>query len=166
MTSDGVPVLYPSWTVSHFGIEILIMRLTLAQFQAVGASQGKSDDILSTLPSRSLDDIPAVHGTLATSFCTLRDVLKYLPSSIHVELRMLFPTSAQERNLGLTPPPNINDFADAILQDVFEHARNTKEQTPDFMRSIVFSSYNVDICTAVNWKQPNCKFDTDPFQHL
>ena len=40
---------------------------------------------------------------------------------------------------------------------VFDHARLTKEQTPDFMRSIVFTSHNVDICTALNWKQPNCE---------
>ncbi|KAL8740034.1 MAG: hypothetical protein Q9184_008540, partial [Pyrenodesmia sp. 2 TL-2023] len=37
----------------------------------------------------------------------------------------------------------------------FDHARYTREQDPDFIRSLVFTSYNPDICTALNWKQPN-----------
>jgi len=30
-----------------------------------------------------------------------------------------------------------------------------RERSPDSMRSIVFSSYNPTVCTALNWKQPN-----------
>ncbi|TVY48385.1 Ankyrin repeat protein [Lachnellula occidentalis] len=46
-------------------------------------------------------------------------------------------------------------FADAILGVVFDHARILREQNPDSIRSIVFSSYNPTVCTALNWKQPN-----------
>ena len=158
LTSDGVPVLYPRWSINHHGIEFPIARMNHSQYLSLGSQYGHGDEMLSTLPRKTSENIAEVHQLLATSFVTLRDVLAYLPTSIHVDIQVLFPTASQERGLGLSPSPNINSFADAILKDVFDHARTTKERNPDFMRSIVFTSYNVDICTALNWKQPNCKF--------
>jgi CDK inhibitor PHO81 len=57
--------------------------------------------------------------------------------------------------------PEINDFVDSILQTVFESAENSTAWSlaPDSVkrnRTILFSSFNPDICTALNWKQPNC----------
>ena len=160
LTNDGVPVLYPKWSINHYGMEFPIARMSREQYSSLGSEHGNSDEILTTLQQKTAEDIAAIHATLATSFVTLRDVLAYLPTSIHVDIQVLFPTAAQERALGLSPSPNINKYADAILNDVFDHARSTKEQNPDFMRSIVFTSYNADICTALNWKQPNCMYHT------
>ena len=166
LTSDAVPVLYPRWSISHYGIDFTIFRMSHEQYSSLGSQHGSGDEILTTLAGKTIDDIAAVHKILSTSFVTLRDVLLYLPTSIHVEIQVLFPTVAQERSLGLGPSPNINNYADAILKDVFDHARATKEQTPDFMRSIVFASYNPDICTALNWKQPNCMRKPKTTTHL
>lgn len=156
LTSDGVPVLYPKWAISHYGMDFPVARMSHEQFLFLGTQHGKGDEVLTTLAGKTGSDIASIHATLASSFITLRDVLAYLPTSIHVGIQVLFPTIAQERALGLSPSPNINNYADAILKDVFDHARITKEQNPDFMRSVVFTSYNPDICTAINWKQPNC----------
>lgn len=157
LTNDGVPVLYPRWSISHYGIEIPIARMSQEQYLSLGSQHGNGDEILITLPETTIEDITTIHQTLASSFVSLRDVLAYLPTSINVDIQVIFPTIAQERSLGLRPSPNINNYADAILKDVFDHARITKEQNPDFMRSVVFTSYNPDICTALNWKQPNCE---------
>lgn len=157
LTSDGVPVLYPRWSISHYGLEIPIAKMSHEQYWSLGSQQGNGDGILTVLPEKTIEDIAEIHRILATSFVSLRDVLLYLPTSIHIDIQVLFPTEAQERAGGLRPSPNINNYADAILKQVFDHARATKEQNPDFMRSIVFSSYNPDICTALNWKQPNCE---------
>jgi CDK inhibitor PHO81 len=51
---------------------------------------------------------------------------------------------------------------DSILTVVFDHARylreaQLRERRDGGLRNFVFSSYNPDICTALNWKQPNCK---------
>lgn len=162
LTSDGVPVLYPKWSISHYGIDFPIARMSHEQFLSLGSQHGNIDDVLTILTEKTVEDIADIHRTLATSFVSLRDVLAYLPTSIHVDIQVLFPTVAQERAAGLEPSPNINNYADAILKEVFDHARATKEQNPDFMRSIVFSSYNSDICTALNWKQPNCEFPVLP----
>ena len=157
LTKDGVPVLYPKWSINHYGLEQPIARLTCEQFKSLGIPSGKDVQALTTLAYKSAHDIVGIYQLLASSFLTLREVLAHLPMSVHVNIHVLFPSATQERMESLDPSPNINDFADAILKDVFEHARVTREHDLDFLRSIVFSSHNADICTALNWKQPNCK---------
>ena len=157
MTSDGVAVLFPSWTVYHGGLHLPVGRLSYEQFISIGAQQGKGDEALTALPDMGSDRIPEMHRILATSFVSLKDALAYIPMSVHVEIHALYPTPAQERENRLEPTPNLNNFADAILTDVFDHTRGIRETTQDFLRSIVFSSFNAGICTALNWKQPNCQ---------
>lgn len=158
LTSDGIPVLYPRWTMNHYGIEIPISRLTSEQFLSLGLHEAQIDSVLHQLRHKTVEDISAVHRTLSTSFVSLEGVLSKLPTSIHVDIHVLYPSASEERTLGLGPTANINNFADGLLKVVFEHARVTRETTPDLMRSIVFTSYNSDICTALNWKQPNCEY--------
>ena len=157
LTRDGIPVLYPRWSINHYGIDLPIGRMTHQQYLSLSSQYGQGEEILPSLQHKTTANIPEVHQLLASSFVTLCDVLAYLPTSIHVDIQVLFPTLSQERALSLSPSPNINNVADAILKDVFDHARATKERNPDFMRSVVFTSYNADICTALNWKQPNCQ---------
>ena len=157
LTSDGCPVLYPRWCINHYGIEFPIGRLSLQQFLSLGSQDQQSQHILPLIARKTVEDIVDIHRTLASSFLTLKSVLAALSTSIHVDIHILYPSAAEERMLGLSPALNINNFADAILADVFEHARVMRETAPDFMRSIVFTSCNSDICTALNWKQPNCE---------
>ncbi|KAI9893210.1 MAG: phosphate system positive regulatory protein pho81 [Vezdaea aestivalis] len=154
-TRDGEAVLYPTWTVKISGLDIPIGRLTLAEFKSIGAQ--RSAPLTSVASSRPVDvlQLSDMHKLLATSFSTLGEALDFLAPDVHVEIHALFPTPAQEIDYRLEPTPNLNSFADAILKKVFDHTRHTREKTPDFMRSIVFSSYNPDLCTALNWKQPN-----------
>lgn len=153
-TCDGVPVLWPRWTINYMGIEFPVSRLTYDQFVSAGAHATKTHD-LSQLPSQRLENIAEVHQLLATSAVSLRDGLSLLPPNMHVNLHILYPSTEEEKNLRLGPTMNINTFSDAILNVVFDHARMIREKSPDMMRSIVFSSYNPTICTALNWKQPN-----------
>ncbi|KAL9104682.1 MAG: hypothetical protein Q9163_000425 [Psora crenata] len=155
LTQDGVPVIFPRWSLNHCGLEVPIARLTHEQFVSMGSQYGCADKLLPGLAHKTTSEIAEIHQTLTTSFATLQEVLACLPTSMHVGIQVLFPTVAQERALGIGPSHNINNYADAILKDVFNHARRTKAQDPDFMRSIVFTSYNADICIALNWKQPN-----------
>ena len=157
LTSDGSAVLYPRWCINHYGIEFPIGRLSLQQFLSLGSPEQQSQHVLQLLVQKTVDDIVDIHRVLASSFLTLKSVLTTLPTSIHINLHVLYPSAAEERMLGLSPTLNINNFADSILTDVFEHARMMRETAPDFMRSIVFTSCNSDICTALNWKQPNCE---------
>ncbi|EEQ28457.1 ankyrin repeat protein [Microsporum canis CBS 113480] len=167
MTRDLIPVLYPEFTIMHHNVRIPISHLSIEEFKAIGreyapatSSLSDSDNIstnslLPSLAAMSITDMPTAHRLLATSFLTLEEVLLHLPTSIHVNLCILYPSPAEQKELDLRLTFNINNFADAILTRVFDHARASRLANPDFMRSVVFTSYNVGICVALNWKQPN-----------
>lgn len=152
-TSDGVPVLWPQWTVSCGGIKVPVARLTLEQFR-IATGNGPH----SQLP---VDDIAAVHQILATSGgTTLHDALTLLPKGMHVNIQVLYPTAEERERLALKElslSADLNANVDAILTVVFDHARaqRAQGQGPEAVRSVVFSSYNESVCTALNWKQPN-----------
>ena len=159
LTSDGVPVLYPQFTINHYGIEIPVCQLTYAQFQAIGAERGLNHPHISQLlQTQGAGDLAEIHRVLASSFLSLRDVLQQLHVDINVNLSVLYPSATEEQTLNMTSLADVNSFADAILTEVFDHARVTREKNPDFMRSVVFTSYNPNVCIALNWKQPNCKY--------
>ncbi|KAK0747517.1 hypothetical protein B0T21DRAFT_278089 [Apiosordaria backusii] len=162
-TSDGVPVLWPQWTVSCAGIDIPVSRLTLAQFRTVTGPSLSSSNV--PLPQ---DNIASVHQILSTcGGTTLHEALSLLPKGMHVNIQVLYPTPAErERMLSLTGAghglsADLNAFVDAILAVVFDHARAQRSSQPHSsaqprnIRSVVFSSYNSSMCTALNWKQPN-----------
>lgn len=155
-TSDGVIVLFPQWRVMHYGLEVPISSITYEQFAAISVAHGIQHEALATLGQATTMDIPQIHQVLATSFLKLKDALELLPPNIHIELHVIYPSRAEEEQLKLGPTLNVNDFADALLGEVFEHARAVREKSDGFTRSVVFSSFNADVCTALNWKQPNC----------
>jgi CDK inhibitor PHO81 len=154
-TSDAVPVLWPTWTVPCGGIDIPVARLTYAQFDAVTGQSNPARDELSNLPSRHTEEVADVHRILSSAGIRLHDALSLLPQGMHVNLQILYPTAGDERALGLGPTADLNAFVDGILTVVFDHARAQRAQSPGAVRSIVFSSYNPSLCTALNWKQPN-----------
>lgn len=168
LTADGVPVLYPTWKINHEGLDVPVNILTYSQFAAIGARQNPGAGAqLATLSNATSDEIPTIHRALATSSVTLKDALSLLPVNIHVELHVLFPSRLEEELLKLGPTVDMNNFADKILSVVFEHARLLREQgageIDGTLRSVVFSSFNQDICTVINWKQPNCEHPPSPF---
>ena len=157
LTSDGVPVLYPQWSINHYGIDFPISRLSTHQFLSLGTQQQREEGVLPRLREKTISDIANIYLELSRSFVTLASVLANLPTSIHLNIHVLYPSFTEERIMRLGPTEDINSSADAVLNNVFEHARLTREKTPNFMRSVVFTSYNSGICTALNWKQPNCR---------
>ena len=161
LTRDKVPIFHPRWTVAHHGLDVPVLRLTLAQFRAVGAA-ARSPPAAGAPRADDGGALPALHRRLAGSFATLREALEELPPATSVELHALFPSREEEEARGLGPTPSINDFADALLGVVFEHARQARA-SEGYARSVVFSSYNCEVCTALNWKQPNCRFSCRPW---
>lgn len=151
-TSDGVPVICPKWTVRCGALDIPVCRLSLAQFSTIAAGKTSRAE-LPGLASKT--NIMEIYTILATSGVTLEEALSVLPLGVHVNLQILYPTPEEERALALGPVLDVNLFVDSILTIVFDHARAQRAQSPDAVRSMVFSSYSPRLCTALNWKQPN-----------
>ncbi|QLI67114.1 Ankyrin repeat protein nuc-2 [Metarhizium brunneum] len=155
-TADGVPVIWSQWTISCGGLDLPLCRLSLQQFLTITA-ENTCRAALPSLSSKTVDNIAEVYHILATAGITLKDALAILPRGINVNLQVLYPTQEEEKALALGPALDVNVFVDAILTVVFDHARaqRAQYQSPEAARSMVFSSYNARLCTALNWKQPN-----------
>ncbi|KAF4450733.1 ankyrin repeat protein nuc-2 [Fusarium austroafricanum] len=153
-TSDGIPVLWPRWTITCAGLDIPVCRLTLEQFTTMTVKSNSRAD-LPNLRSKSFESIAEVYHILATAGVTLQEALALLNPGMHVNLQILYPTPEEEKAFSLGPALDVNIFVDSILNIVFEHARTQRAQSPDVVRSIVFSSFSPRLCTALNWKQPN-----------
>ncbi|KAI9886886.1 MAG: phosphate system positive regulatory protein pho81 [Watsoniomyces obsoletus] len=172
LTKDWVPVLYPHRRVRYGAVKMGINQLTYEEFKMIGGlisdqtqeeRRGEGEGERGTMKDM-LDDPDRL-------LISLKEMLEILPSNIHVDLHVLYPTSegdmlaggggmigtgaAGMMTGGGVDTTDLNRFADAILRDVFDHSRRLRKTSPDFMRSIVFSSESSDFCTALNWKQPN-----------
>lgn len=154
-TCDGVPVLWPRWTMDFMDIEFPVSRLTYEQFTSAGSRHARKLGDLAELPKLPLERIADIHKMLSNAAVSLEHALQLLPKGMHVDLQVLYPSPEEEKTYRLGPTININSFVDKILAIVFDHARSLRKQSLDSMRSIVFSSYNPTVCTALNWKQPN-----------
>jgi len=157
LSRDGVPLLYPQWKVNHAGLEVAILGLTYEQYAKLGSQIAGANCESHLAQIMETRDLNTIHDVLANSFASLEDVLNWLPTNINIELHLLYPSQQEEDSFQLGPTLNINDYVDSLLRIVFQHARRCREQSGDSMRSIVFTSFNKDLCTALNWKQPNCK---------
>ncbi|KAM3436635.1 hypothetical protein MY4824_004228 [Beauveria thailandica] len=155
-TSDGVPVIWPHWTIDCGCLDIAVCRLSLSQFQTITARNASRSD-LSTLADKKGENIAEIYHVLATAGVTLKEALVILPHDVHANLQILYPTADEEQALALGPVLEVNEYVDAILTVVFDHARvqRAQSQSSQVLRSIVFSSYNASLCTTLNWKQPN-----------
>lgn len=83
---------------------------------------------------------------------------------VNLEIRYPMPSDLAEH--GFANIADVNEYVDAILQCVYDHAHAanlaaSKDQDDMPSRSLFFSSFNPSICTALNWKQPNCKYNTE-----
>ncbi|GAB1191497.1 hypothetical protein APSETT444_000676 [Aspergillus pseudonomiae] len=106
-------------------------------FQVIGVEKGVNrSDLFQHLQTRAVDDLAQAHRMLASSFLSLKEVLQHLPIGVNVNLSILYPSAAEEQALNMVSLADVNSFADAILTVVFDHARVSREQNPEFMRSV------------------------------
>ncbi|TGJ86759.1 hypothetical protein E0Z10_g1937 [Xylaria hypoxylon] len=156
-TSDGVPIVWPTWKIRCGPVEIPLTHLTYDEFTTVtGTSPARAQ--LAMIPSYGHDNIAEIHRILSTAGISVEQALSVLPASMHINLQILYPSEDDERRFGIGPTMNTNNFVDSVLAIVFDKAREQRARTlsnPSTVRSVVFSSYNPTMCATLNWKQPN-----------
>lgn len=170
-TKDGVPVLWPTRTVDlgKDTVTVPVSWLTYAQFEQMLRNSASRK----TLSSRRIEpgtELHEIHRLFATAGVTLSEALEIMPSNVHVNLHFLYPmaeaianqqqSSDNSCNNNNNNSGDLNRFVDSVLSIVFDHARVQRTQSRQSggtlaVRSVVFSSYNPSVCTALNWKQPN-----------
>ena len=158
LTKDGVPILCPTRSIDFHGISIPVDYLTLGEFLSIGGQSSNSGNLTNLQQGGSSQDVNYTQTVLNQCHSSLDKILDVVPAHIHINIEILHSNGMQTTGEHQRSGTDINIFADAILDVVFKHSRKMKEHNPEFMRSIVFTSYNAEICTALNWKQPNCTF--------
>jgi len=152
LTSDLVPVLYPHSTVKVANLDIPISSITVAEFISIGMQYGRYQQRQQLAAIQSHSEAFTLLGSL---FLTLEEGLKLLPFKIHVDLNIAYQNDEGASNTQTFTQSHLNICVDSVLGIVFESARALREQSLESARLMMFSSYNMNICTALNWKQPN-----------
>ncbi|KAK7205004.1 ankyrin repeat protein nuc-2 [Myxozyma melibiosi] len=169
LTKDRIPVVYPFWTVEVAQFKVPICNLTYEQFEALGMRDPET--------ARKREQIRFVHKAseacdlLEGSYLSLEETLARLPIDVSLDLAILYPTPVEKEYLNVSSAMlNLNDHVNAILNVVFDHARKARRETAPKAaaaaaanpsstilrnRSLIFSSYHPNVCTVLNWKQPN-----------
>ena len=159
VTRDLVPVAYPSWRLPVEGLDLGVAEVTYSQFKAIINKHCDSAARTNELPS--VGNAQQAQSLVSLCFTSLADLLSLLPPTVHLNLQILYPTNSEREHLCIDFVPEINDYVDSILQAVFESAESSQTTDTESLngqqnRTLLFSSFNPDICTTINWKQPNC----------
>ena len=78
-----------------------------------------------------------------------------LPLDVDTAFDLAYPSQATRASLSIRRL-DLNSFVDSVLQTIF----NVSDllETPDTRRKVMFISFSSDVCSALNWKQPNCVY--------
>ncbi|RDB20514.1 Ankyrin repeat protein nuc-2 [Hypsizygus marmoreus] len=147
VTRDFHPVIYPEWLLPDVDFDLGVSDVTLAQFESLAQRLGR-DISPTSLPGQN--EWPSL---LPRSMMSLAQLLKFLPMGISISLELAYPTQTTRKRLSIGHRLDVNEFVDAVLRNIY-HASASLD-APYSRRKIVFTSFSPDMCTVVNWKQPN-----------
>ncbi|KAK5799677.1 hypothetical protein F5H01DRAFT_284485, partial [Linnemannia elongata] len=155
LTRDFVPVVFANWHLPVEGFDLALSDVTFNQFKKFGelVHQKAAGEDWDNINSRSASSWRSGEWRrkVYERWMSLEQVLKILPKHIGVNLELKYPTLSEKAHYRLTNSAEVNKFVDTILQTVYDSSSATHH------RSFMISSFNPVICSAVNWKQPNCK---------
>jgi len=147
VTRDLQPVVYPSWLLPETDFNLGVSDVTLAQFEALANRLHRNLDVT---PDITVNDWPAL---LSRSMVSLAKLLTILPASLGVSLELAYASSSVRERQSLGHQLDLNNFVDAVLRTIY-HVSGTLDNL-SARRRIVFTSFSQNICSALNWKQPN-----------
>ncbi|KAJ7667694.1 cyclin-dependent protein kinase inhibitor [Mycena polygramma] len=138
VTRDLYPVVCTDWILPQPDFDLNVSDITLAQFEALALSAGRN-------VSSQADDWP---NLVSSSMISLAQLLKILPSTLGVSLELAYP----QRAICAQSPYRLqlNSFVDSVLRTIYHTSGSVHER-----RRIIFTSFSPDVCSAINWKQPN-----------
>eukprot|EP00474_Spongospora_subterranea_P004632 CRZ05090.1 hypothetical protein [Spongospora subterranea] len=155
LTKDFVPIIYHDWAFHlprlHGIPPIPVSAITLKEFLELRS-------LASDKPKRTLDDVDLHHqrrkmsldphsiaNEIRDKYPLLIDCFKQVPAHVGFNVELKYPPEITRAETGFKFPSR-NDYVDAVLKSVFEHAGS---------RRIMFSSFDPDICTLACLKQPS-----------
>ncbi|KAF9580672.1 phosphate system positive regulatory protein pho81 [Lunasporangiospora selenospora] len=153
LTRDLVPVVFANWYLPVDGFDLAISDVSFSQFRMFGEMYSRQHQ-----REKGGNACDRISDSWRSSewrrrayerWMSLEQVLKILPKHIGVNLELKYPTLSEQTYYRLTNCVKVNKFVDTILQTVYDSSSATHHP------SVMISSFNPVICSAVNWKQPN-----------
>ncbi|KAI0092627.1 hypothetical protein BDY19DRAFT_495425 [Irpex rosettiformis] len=148
VTRDLQPVTFCEWGLPEDAYDLGVADVTLSQFVALAQRVGRSG-INNVSRSASLSDL---HRAIAGSMVPLSDLLKLLPATLGICLELAYPSKSIQEQYSIRHQLPLNDVVDAVLRTIYDI---TSLEGHVGRRNVVFTSFSPDICSALNWKQPN-----------
>ena len=181
VTRDLRPVVYFDWLLPGIEFELGVADVTLVQFETLAERLGRSEIVAGNTVhdwARSVSrlmislekllkvifrifQIPSFFESKAKLTCSCSQVL---PLDIDTVFDLAYPSQATRASLSMRRL-DLNNFVDSVLQTIFNISDLL--ETPDTRRKVTFISFSSDVCSALNWKQPNCMYlrSLRPFGH-
>ncbi|WVW86581.1 hypothetical protein I302_108631 [Kwoniella bestiolae CBS 10118] len=158
VTKDGVPVIYPDIKLPVEGLDITVSDVTIDQFLGIAQSRNLLLDPSSpSLANSGNMSSSEWSGVLSKTMSTLDSILNILPSEIGLNLLLQYlrPKTIELRNMGKSI--EVNKWVDTILHSIYENGKSQAQQSSSSGkgRKFIFSSFEPEVATALNWKQPN-----------
>ncbi|KAK9447222.1 uncharacterized protein V1518DRAFT_100945 [Limtongia smithiae] len=164
LTKDAVPIVYPYWSLQVApGLSVPVCSLTYEQVRQLSKEDAAATERKRKEVSEARTAADACQA-LYMSLMTLADALEQVTCDVNLDLGILYPTDAERKYLGVAAATtlDLNTYIDVILNVVFDHARKVRRRGTGEdaegrgqNRSLIFSSHHPNVCTVLNWKQPN-----------
>lgn len=148
VTKDGIPVAYPEWRLPIPGLDIGVADVTHDQFLSLATSLNR------TLTPPTSTSAASWYTAIAQSLSSLDHLLAALPSDIGINIQLRYCRNFDSNLQKVGRSIEVNEFVDRVLAGIYDAGRSSGSSQS---RKIVFSSFEPTVCTALNWKQPNCE---------
>lgn len=150
VTRDLHPVVFSEWLVPGSITELGVADVTLAQFDELARASGRTYDVVAAGIEVNMDNVPSILSSCMTS---LEALLKTLPASFNLVLELAYPAQGTVQQLSLGRRLDLNSFVDAVLRTIYGVSATVGTTQP--RRKVAFLSFAPDVCSSLNWKQPN-----------
>ncbi|KAJ8522978.1 hypothetical protein ONZ45_g506 [Pleurotus djamor] len=142
VTKDLHPVVYSDWRLPEPAYDLGVSDVTLSQFEALALKAGRN------LPNDQR--ILAENWPHLNAMVSLVQLLHVVAVDTGMSLELAYPSQRISQRLGPSNRLQLNSFVDSVLRTVYRASSGSHGR-----RRIVFSSFSPDVCSALNWKQPN-----------
>ncbi|KAG6866498.1 hypothetical protein C0991_003042 [Blastosporella zonata] len=146
VTRDLQPVICSEWSLPGADFDLGVSDVTLAQFELLAQRLGRG-------PPSGTASVAEWTPVLPRSMFSLAQLLKLLPVGVDICLELAYPSRSTRGRCSLGHLLNLNEFVDSVLRNIY-HASASLD-APYARRKIAFASFSPDVCSVLNWKQPN-----------
>lgn len=161
MLHDGTPIVCPKFEVEiSNGIKLPICLFNYDQLKSiVYKSEGDYEGMISNLKGLNSSNIrDSFSKVMKNTYIPLSEFLNLFDSSVNLNLDLFYPTNFEFENFDFHSYNcfDLNSFIDLFLTDIFNHVRTLRSINHNHnSRSLLLSSNNSNVCSILNWKQPN-----------